>query len=563
MPTEQQLIGALRQADAAGDTQAAQRFAELIKQGRTNQPVEPESTTPDISGVPEFGTVDGLNALFGSQFGDENTGVGSLLRDAAAQLFTLSPEARLDGFKKRFPELEIQEIGGGNAIITHPDTGGVNVLNAKSFSNADIAPFIGAAAASFPAAKVIQVPASLGAKALAGAGAAGATDIALQGAEQLQGSDQDIDFARTGLSAATGGALPAAPAVVRAASERIGVKKLMDKAIPSVESIKDRARVIYQEIDDIGGSLDQTFVSNTLNKLNTKLGKEVLPEMQPAQVKKLLDVLESRQGSTLSFTDFDAIRKTAGSLSKSLDDNERRLGRIVMDQLDDSFEAALAKVPKGTGVSDKFRQARSLWKRAKKGEILEAAFEKASNQASGMENGIRVQFRSILNNKRSRKNFSPSELAAMQKVVRGGKAENIFKALGKFGFTEGQASTMLLGSLGIAGGAAVAGSAGAVAIPLAGQLSKQIAQKLTRNNAALADRLIKVGPDSKEIAKAYFRLTPKASRSSEELAELLMLRGANLETMKAAAKGLPKGSQQLLEDAALIASGQNVSANVM
>ena len=42
MPSEQQLIQALRQADAAGDTEAANRFAELIKEGRASQPQEKE-----------------------------------------------------------------------------------------------------------------------------------------------------------------------------------------------------------------------------------------------------------------------------------------------------------------------------------------------------------------------------------------------------------------------------------------------------------------------------------------------------------------------------------------
>lgn len=45
MPSEQQLIEALRQADANGDTEAAQRFAELIKEGRQQAQIEGESTT--------------------------------------------------------------------------------------------------------------------------------------------------------------------------------------------------------------------------------------------------------------------------------------------------------------------------------------------------------------------------------------------------------------------------------------------------------------------------------------------------------------------------------------
>jgi len=110
----------------------------------------------------------------------------------------------------------------------------------------------------------------------------------------------------------------------------------------------------------------------------------------------------------------------------------------------------------------------------------------------------------------------------MEQVVRGGGLENTAKAIGKFGFSEGQATSMLMGSLGVAGGAAIGGSAGAVAVPLIGQVSKNLAQKLTRNNAELVSQIVRQGKDADGIAKAYFAKVKPENRSASELAELLI-----------------------------------------
>jgi len=156
--------------------------------------------------LPEFGTIDGNSALFGSQFGDESTGMGQMVRDGFAGLFTLNPKARIDGIKERFPELQIEPFeDGANAVITNPVTGGRAVVNAGGFSNQDVAPIIGTALAAIPAGKLAQGASTVGKAIMTGAAAEGATDLALQGGEILQGSEQGIDPSRSTIAAAAGG----------------------------------------------------------------------------------------------------------------------------------------------------------------------------------------------------------------------------------------------------------------------------------------------------------------------------------------------------------------------
>jgi hypothetical protein len=204
------------------------------------------------------------------------------------------------------------------------------------------------------------------------------------------------------------------------------------------------------------------------------------------------------------------------------------IGVKIIDAIDDFItelpESAIKPKPgmSPADIGSRYKVARDLWGRAKRSELLTEALAKADNQASGLENGIRVQFRSILNNKKQRKFFNKEELAAMREVVQGTKATNLFKLLGKFGYSEGQATNSLMAVIGGGAGAMFGGAPGAVAVPVVGQLSKSLAQRLTRNNAIFADQVVRAGKNGRRITEAYFKNTPKAARSAEELSELLM-----------------------------------------
>ena len=62
------------------------------------------------------------------------------------------------------------------------------------------------------------------------------------------------------------------------------------------------------------------------------------------------------------------------------------------------------------------------------------------------------------------------------------------KLIGKLGFTEGHVTGLIGGSLGVAAGASTFGPVGAVAVPVIGQVSKKLAQRLTKKSADFADQ---------------------------------------------------------------------------
>lgn len=333
-------------------------------------------------------------------------------------------------------------------------------------------------------------------------------------------------------------------------------KKLLKDAAPTIDGLKSAARGVYKEIDDIGITINPRSVNRLSNELASVARKSGFNKTIHPKVNAVLGEFQTVKGSPQTLSEIDTLRKIANGAARSIDPDEARIGSILLSKIDDTLDnlkSANFVNPSKADIGAKYRDARQLWRRAKKSELLEDAFERAQNQASGFENGIRTQFRSILNNKKKLSGFTKEEVEAMRLVVRGGKAENIAKAIGKFGFSEGQATNMLMGSLGVAGGAAIGGAPGAVAVPLIGQLSRTLAQKLTRGKAEAANIIVRAGKEGDEIAKAYLKITTPKTRNASELTELLLRPDVSLKKLKSQINKIPKAERKLVADAVFFA----------
>jgi hypothetical protein len=314
----------------------------------------------------------------------------------------------------------------------------------------------------------------------------------------------------------------------------------MDEAAPSIDQLKSTSNSLYREIDDMGASVAQKsydFLSRKIkNMIRKEGGMEGLTDKAITAVKRF----ETFEGGDVKLTDLESLRKIAQNVADSIDPSEKRLGVLMINTVDDFLDTLGPKGfkrPQGVDpqdISKKYRAARDMWGRARRSEMLQEAFEKARNQASGFENGIRTQLRSILNNKRKSKFFTTTELDAMRKVVRGGEGfskENMARLIGKLGFSEGSATSFIGGSIGVGGGYAAGGVPGAVVVPMIGQVSKKLAQRMTAKGAEFADMIIRAGKNGPKIVEAYLKNTPKAKRSSQELSELLTRGDIDLDSL--------------------------------
>jgi len=342
----------------------------------------------------------------------------------------------------------------------------------------------------------------------------------------------------------------------KVASQERRVQKAIVESAPDIDQLKDVSRKVYKELDDSGVTLRKKPFAGMVNKIESAVRKSGFDEDITPKTAKVLKRLKNEVGATPNLTEIDNLRKLAQSAASALEPADARLGNIVIDNIDSFLDEVSPLAFQGAGVKvaeigPKFKVARGLWGRARRSELISESFEKAKNQASGFENGIVVQFRSILNNKKKSRFFKPKEINAMQDVVRGTTATNIAKLIGRLGFSEGHATNVLGGLVGASVGGAVFGAPGAIAVPVLGQLSRKLAQKLTRNNAELADIIVRAGPDAKKIAASYLSRFPKNQRSSAELSELLARPEIDLEPL------LNTGNR-LTREAAEIAKGNRI-----
>jgi hypothetical protein len=357
-----------------------------------------------------------------------------------------------------------------------------------------------------------------------------------------------------GVAGAKGGLK--ASAKLKQAREASKAQRSVVESAPSIEQLKEVSRGVYRELDESGVALKPKTFQSLVDNINKNVRRQGFdPDLTP-KTAGVLRRLSDEVGGVKSLTDIDTLRKVAQNAASAIEPADARLGAMIIDEFDSFLDGVnpdqlIRGKSKISDVGPKYKVARELWGRARRSELINEAFDKAKNQASGFENGIVVQFRSILNNKKKSRMFKPAELDAMRKVVRGTTATNMAKLVGRLGFSEGHATNLIGGSLGIAAGAQLGGPIGAVAVPAIGQLSRKLAQKLTRGNAEFADLVVRAGTDANDIAMAYMRKVPKKARSAEELSELLARPDIALDK-------LLNSSNTMLREAAEIGRGRQI-----
>lgn len=310
------------------------------------------------------------------------------------------------------------------------------------------------------------------------------------------------------------------------------VAKAIQQSAPDIKTIKKATTNAYTELDNLGIKVKSEIYDRFIDKLQAKLLKKGLDKDLTPKSETAFQRLAEAKGTNKTATELETLRKKAKIAAQSIEKPDARLGSIIVDEIDKSLDLL------SNQIGGKFKHARGLAQRAFKSQAITDMIENASHTASGMENGLRIEARKILKNKKKRRGFTSNELAALRKIEQGTKASNIAKFLGKFGISEGQATSMLGASIGIGGGGAIGamfgsgGAAiGALTVPALGQIAKKTAQRITLKNTKLADDLIRAGKNANEVTKAYLKNTPISERSVSNLTDLLLdpnLRGVDV-----------------------------------
>ena len=262
---------------------------------------------------------------------------------------------------------------------------------------------------------------------------------------------------------------------------------------PTVQELKGQAGQQYKFAEDVGAVFKKNSYNQFANKLESTLAKEGLDKTLQPRVYAALERIKDTKNSNVTLENMEILRRIGQAAGSSADASERRLASIMVDNLDDFVETAQpSQLAKGSSEAvSALTDARELWKRAKKTEILDDLVASAELRAdanfsqSGMENALRRKLVTLADNPKKLRAFTKEEQNAIKVAAKGGSIQNALRLVGKLaptGIVSGG------GSVGL--GYLAGGPIGAVGLPIVGGVARKGAEQLgLRNIEQLRNRL--------------------------------------------------------------------------
>jgi hypothetical protein len=349
---------------------------------------------------------------------------------------------------------------------------------------------------------VVAAPAAFGAGTapiLARAATSAATSGLIGGADAAARSGGDLATASKGAlaGAALGAAAPYVGAVAGKAAEAIASKIKPGEAIPAIPELRSAARAAYERADDAGVQVAQPAFADAVKGISTGLREAGIDRTLHPKATAVLARLDEAAGTAPTLQDLDLLRRVAKGAASSLEPDERRLGKLVVDKLDDfvnGLKPADLLAGDAEAATKALGDARGLWARASKAQRIEDAVEGAERQAASVgsggnvNNATRQAIRRILDNPKQRAGYTADEIEAMEAIVRGGSVQNALRLIGKLS-PQGNG---LMAALGLG---ATAANPLMAAGPIAGLVAKKVADRGTTNAVQRLSDLVRSGGD--------------------------------------------------------------------
>lgn len=312
--------------------------------------------------------------------------------------------------------------------------------------------------------------------------------------DRVRGAVTGGAFGGAGGAAVSAGAGAIANTVNRAAQR--GATNAAIKNAPAAADLKATSQALFQQVDRSGVTVNPQRFGQEVTGLVQKAVKDRMNQtLDPKAYAAFQEIARAandlQRGGAMTVSDLHTLRQIAQKAATSAEGRDAMFANRIIDMLDD-FVTKSGNLNGGPQAGNALLEAISTWGRSRRVGLIEEAIYKAQNQASGFENGIRVQFRQLLQNPKTRNMFTAVERQAIEDVVRGNTLTNLTKLVGKFGFGSGQAGNVMGGFLGGMGGFAASGGnplvAGAVALGASG--ARKASEKLTTRAADRAARVV-------------------------------------------------------------------------
>ncbi|MFC0339780.1 hypothetical protein [Paracoccus niistensis] len=524
----ERIMVALRNADAAGDTAAATRLAQMARSAKARQ-------TPQAGGNADFIEVEGPEGtIYEFPAGTDDATIKAALQKVygaptAGQGFGNNvAQAAGDGLFFGFGDeisARLNAITGydaktgayGNWGTTYADQ--LDAVRGQERQFREEHPVISTAA---ELGGSLIGPAKLGtgfirngATGLARIGRSGlvgaATAAGYGFGEGEGGASNRVTQAAVSapLGAIGGAAIGGLGEGFSAAIGALRSRRMPADTLPTIEGLKAEAGALYEAARQSGAVVPESTVKGMASNIGTKLKAEGFDKMLHPRVNAVLQRLSSEAGDK-SLADLEILRRVAAGAANSIEPDERRLASMVLDGIDDAVESM-------GGDAAPLQAAREVWSRMRRMETIETAIEKASLQ-DDFASGLRSQFKVLLRNPRRLRGFAEADIAAMRAIAKGEGGAGLLSGLGR------RLSPSSITGLALTGGAGFGGAGfGAAAIPAAGMGMKRLGDALTTRAARNLSQ--RVGKDSTRRALLQALAGPVAPLAPAVVAPGMLAQG--------------------------------------
>jgi hypothetical protein len=217
----------------------------------------------------------------------------------------------------------------------------------------------------------------------------------------------------------------------------IGAKGILQA--PTVKELKGQASQQYKFAEEAGAIFKKNPYKQFAESLESTLVKEGMDETLTPKVVAALKRINQEKGSNVTLEKIEILRRIGRGAASSIDANESRIGNIIIDKLDDFVENAQStQLTKGSPEAIRaLVDARELWKRAKKTEIIDELVASAELRAeanytqSGIENALRRKLVNLADNPKKLRAFSKEEQELIKSTAKGGPIQNALRLAGK------------------------------------------------------------------------------------------------------------------------------------
>lgn len=196
---------------------------------------------------------------------------------------------------------------------------------------------------------------------------------------------------------------------------------------PSVNAFKAAKTAAYRAVDASGEVFTGNEMADLANRAKAILSAADFDDIADPQTAAALRTLEARAGQDVTIGRLDRIRQT---LWDRYNRGDEPLILDLISEIDDLIETR-------ANASDLMRAARDANSTFRRIEMLENAFKKAELQtaATGSGGNILNKYRQaiehIVSDPKKAKWFTPEQIAVMETFVRGNQAENALRRIGK------------------------------------------------------------------------------------------------------------------------------------